>query len=192
MLGDINALWFGNDEEFTATSGGIVSLEISNSITENQTRSIITTIVVALVILVVFFWITQGQPALRVIAVAPIVLVLVWVLVWVLGTMALLDIPYNVVTALITAQSIGIGVDYTIHVIHRYKEEYAELRDPEAAAGPTLATTGSALIGSALTTALGFGVLVFSSLTPFQQFGLPTAITIVKPSSQRSWSCHPP
>ena len=174
MLEDINGLWFGGEEEFTATSGGIVSLEIVEVIQESQTEAIVTTIGAALVILTIFFWVTQGQPALGFIAVGPIVLVLIWVL----GTMALLGIPYNVVTALITALSIGIGVDYTIHVIHRYKEEFARLRDPEAAASRTLATTGAALIGSALTTALGFGVLVFSPLTPFQQFGVVTAITI--------------
>ncbi len=174
MLKDVNGLWFGAEDEFTATSGAIISLEIVDVITESQTEAIVTTIAAALVILTIFFWVTQGQPALGVIAVGPIVLVLVWVL----GTMALLGIPYNVVTALITALSIGIGVDYTIHVIHRYKEEFAHLRDPEAAASRTLATTGSALIGSALTTALGFGVLVFSPLTPFQQFGVVTAITI--------------
>ena len=78
--------------------------------------------------------------------------------------MALLDIPYTLVTSIITALSIGIGVDYTIHVIHRYREEYSRLRDPEAAAIRTLTTTGSALLGSALTTALGFGVLIFSVL----------------------------
>jgi predicted RND superfamily exporter protein len=39
-------------------------------------------------------------------------------------------------------------------------------------------TTGAALIGSALTTALGFAVLVFSPLAPMQQFGLLTAVTI--------------
>ena len=174
MLEDINGLWFGGEDEFTATSGGIISLEIVEVITEGQTEAIVTTIAAALVILTIFFWVTQGQPALGFIAVGPIVLVLIWVL----GTMALLGIPYNVVTALITALSIGIGVDYTIHVIHRYKEEFARLGDPEAAASRTLATTGSALIGSALTTALGFGVLVFSPLTPFQQFGVVTAITI--------------
>ncbi|MXW25150.1 MAG: MMPL family transporter [Dehalococcoidia bacterium] len=174
MLEDINGLWFGAEDEFTATSGAIISLEIVDVITESQTEAIVTTIAAALVILTIFFWVTQGQPALGVIAVGPIVLVLVWVL----GTMALLGIPYNVVTALITALSIGIGVDYTIHVIHRYKEEFAHLRDPEAAASRTLATTGSALIGSALTTALGFGVLIFSPLTPFQQFGVVTALTI--------------
>jgi len=174
MLEDINGLWFGGEDEFTATSQSIISLEIVDVIQESQTEAIVTTIGAALVILTIFFWVTQGQPALGFIAVGPIVLVLVWVL----GTMALLGIPYNVVTALITALSIGIGVDYTIHVIHRYKEEFAHLRDPEAAASRTLATTGSALIGSALTTALGFGVLVFSPLTPFQQFGVVTAITI--------------
>ena len=90
------------------------------------------------------------------IAVGPIVLVLIWVL----GTMALLDIPYTLITSIITALSIGIGVDYTIHVIHRYREEFTRLRNPEQAAVRTLSTTGSALLGSALTTALGFGVLV--------------------------------
>ena len=117
----------------------------------------------------------------------PIVLVLIWVL----GTMTLLGIPYNVVTALITALSIGIGVDYTIHIIHRYEREFANLRDPAAAARRTLATTGSALLGSALTTALGFGVLFFSSLAPFQQFGLVMAITIAYALMPLSSWCRP-
>ena len=167
-------LWFGRDEELTATSGEIISLEVVNTMTSSQTTSIITTVLAALIILSLFFWITEGRPALGFIAVAPIVMVLLWVL----GTMALLGIPYNVITALITALSIGIGVDYTIHIIHRYEEEFAHSRDPEAAARRTLGTTGSALLGSVLTTALGFGVLILSSLTPFQQFGLVTAITI--------------
>lgn len=108
------------------------------------------------------------------IAVAPIVLVLIWTL----GTMALLGISYNLVTALITAISIGIGVDYTIHIIHRYEEELEHLGNPERAAIQTLRTTGAALLGSALTTMLGFGALIFSSLTPFQELGIVTAIII--------------
>ncbi len=110
-----------------------------------------------------------------VIAVMPILLVLLWVL----GTMTLLGIPYNVVTALITALSIGIGVDYTIHIIHRFTEELHGGKSLIDATTTTLATTGSALIGSALTTALAFAVLIFSPLVPFQQFGVVTGITIV-------------
>ena len=174
MVAGIEGLWFGDSDELTTTSGEIVAVEVTGAMADSQTSSIISTILAALIILIIFFWITERRPALAVIAVGPIVLVLIWVL----GTMALLDIPYNVITALITALSIGIGVDYTIHIIHRYEEEFAHLGDPEAAARRTLRTTGSALLGSAATTALGFGVLVFSSLTPFQQFGLVTAITI--------------
>ena len=56
----------------------------------------------------------------------------------VLGTMVLLGIPYTLVTSIITALSIGIGVDYTIHVIHRYREEFAHVRNPERRSGPSL------------------------------------------------------
>ncbi len=130
MVDDIQGLWFGKDEEITAISDEVVGIEVVNAMTESQTASITITILAALIILCLFFWITERRPALGFIAVGPIVLVLFWVL----GTMALLGIPYNVITALITALSIGIGVDYTIHITHRYEEEFAHTRDPEAAA----------------------------------------------------------
>ena len=172
---EIEDRWFGHDDAITATSGSIVSVAVTDQITGGQTQAISTTIAVALGILAIFFWLTLRQPALGIVAVGPIVFVLICVL----GTMALLDIPYSLVTSIITALSIGIGVDYTIHVIHRYREEFTRLRSPERAAIQTLATTGSALLGSALTTAFGFGVLIFSPLLASQQFGITATITIV-------------
>jgi predicted RND superfamily exporter protein len=174
MVEDIKGLWFGNDDEIRTTSQDIITLAVAEEITERQTEAIATTVGVALGILAIFFWVTLRQPALAAIAVGPIVLVLIWVL----GTMALLGIPYTIVTSIITALSIGIGVDYTIHIIHRYREEFSRLRNPETAAIRTLATTGSALLGSALTTALGFAVLTFAPLQSFQEFGITAAITI--------------
>ena len=171
---EIEALWAGDDDAITATALSILQVTIRDHITAGQTEAIATTVAVALGILTLFFWVTLRRPVLGFVAVGPIVLVLVWVL----GTMALLDIPYSLITSIITALSIGIGVDYTIHMIHRYQEEFARARNPEKAAVRTLATTGSALLGSALTTALGFGVLVFSPLDGIQQFGVTSAITI--------------
>ena len=171
---EIEAIWPGDDDALTATSSSIVSFTVTDAITEQQTEAISTTIAVALTVLALFFWVTVRQPMLGLIAVFPIVLVLISVL----GTMALLDIPYTLITSIITALSIGIGVDYTIHVIHRYREEYAFERNPEKAAIKTLSLTGSALLGSALTTALGLGVLVFSPLAASQQFAITAAITI--------------
>ncbi len=172
---DIEELWLGDDSAVTATSASIVAVAVTDQITDGQTESISTTIAIALGILAIFFWVTLRQPALGIVAVGPIVLVLISVL----GTMALLGIPYTLVTSIITALSIGIGVDYTIHVIHRYREEFTRLRNPERAAIQTLATTGSALLGSALTTAFGFGVLIASPLLASAQFGITATITIV-------------
>ena len=171
---EIEALWFGEDDTITATSGSILAVEVTEQITSRQTEAITTTVAIALGVLAIFFWATVRRPTLAVIAVGPIVLVLIWVL----GTMALLGIPYSLLTSIITALSIGIGVDYTIHVIHRFREEFSHSRNPEKAAIRTLATTGSALLGSALTTAFGFGVLVFSPVEGIQQFGTTAAITI--------------
>ena len=174
LQSEIEALWSGDDSAITATSTSILSVTVTDQITSRQTEAISSTVAAALGILVLFFWITLRRPTLGIIAVGPIVLVLIWIL----GTMALLDIPYGLITSIITALSIGIGVDYTIHVIHRYREEFSRVRNPEHAAIRTLATTGSALLGSALTTALGFGVLIFSPLAGTQQFGITAAISI--------------
>ena len=170
----IEELWSGDDEAITVIGGSVLAAAIAEQVVEGQTESIATTVAIALGVLALFYWVTVRRPTLAVIAVGPIVLVLVWVL----GTMALLDIPYSLITSTITALSIGIGVDYTIHMIHRYREEFGRVRNPEKAAIRTLSITGSALMGSALTTALGFAVLAFAPLEGSRQFGITAAITI--------------
>ena len=192
---EIEDVWFGEDEAVTVTSGSVISVTITEEMTSRQTESIVFTIAAALGILFVFFWATLRQPLLALIAVGPIALVLLWIL----GTLALLGIPYTIVTATITALSIGIGVDYTIHVIHRYREEYHLHRIPEEAAVRTLKTTGSALLGSALTTGVGVGVLMISPVPALQQFGVTVVITIayslilsvvLVPSAMMIWGAY--
>ena len=192
---EIEGLWFGEDDAATVASGSVISVTVTEEMTSRQTEAIAFTIAAALGILFVFFWATLRQPTLAFIAVGPIVLVLLWIL----GTLALLGIPYTIVTATITALSIGIGVDYTIHIIHRYREEYSRLRNPEKASTRTLKTTGSALLGSALTTGVGVGVLIFSSVPALQQFGITVVITIayslilsvlLVPSAMTIWGAY--
>lgn len=176
LIGDIEGLWLGPDEEVASLSGQIIGLEVSDSLTDSQGTSIVLTILAAVFVLLVFFWITEFRPMLAVLSVLPIGLVLIWVL----GTMALLGYSYNVITAMITALSIGIGVDYTIHVTHRFVEEREHgSHSLSDALSKVMTTTGGALIGSALTTALGFLVLVFAPVPPMGQFGVLTAITVV-------------
>ena len=174
LFEQVDQLWFGDPAEITPIATEIISLEVTDSLADSQAVSIALTIVAAILVLVLFFWITEFRPMLAVLSVFPILLVLIWVL----GTMVLLGYSYNVVTALITALSIGIGVDYTIHVTHRFLEEHERTGSLTEAVAITMRTTGGALIGSAITTALGFAVLVFSPIPPMGQFGLLTAITV--------------
>ena len=192
---ELEETWFGDDEDVRVASASVISVTVTEEMTSRQTEAITYTIAAAIGILLVFFWATLRQPLLALIAVGPVVLVLIWIL----GTLALLGIPYTIVTATITALSIGIGVDYTIHIIHRYREEYSLLRDPEAAAIRTLKTTGSALLGSALTTGVGVGVLIFSAVPALQQFGITVVITIayslilsvlLVPSAMTIWGAY--
>ena len=171
---EVEGIWFGDDDAITVTSESVTSVTLTEEMTSSQTQAIMTAVGAALAILFVFYWITLRQPVLAFIAIGPIVLVLFWII----GTMALLEIPYTLVTATITALSVGIGVDYTIHIIHRYREEFARIRDPEISAVYTLRTTGSALLGSALTTGLGIGMLIFSPVPALQQFGITAVIAI--------------
>jgi predicted RND superfamily exporter protein len=81
-------------------------------------------------------------------------------------------------TAVITSFTVGIGVDYAIHVAERYASELERLGDPGEALRVAVLGTGGALLGSAVTDIAGVGVLVFAILVPLQQFGVITALTI--------------
>ena len=175
LIADLEALWGGDASEITVTGGDSLIALVTEELTESQVVSVGLTTLAALVILVLYFGLTQFRPALGLITIAPIAVVLVWVL----GAMWLLGISYNMVTALITALTIGIGVDYTIHLTHRFLEEERGARRIRDAMRRAMTTTGGALVASALTTALGLLTLLFAPLTPMRQLGLLTAVTIL-------------
>ena len=101
------------------------------------------------------------------------------VLVWILGTMVTIGYTLNVMTILIGALTVGLGVTYAIHISHRFIEEMEHHHSLEKAVNNTVKNTGSALFGAAMTTVLGFGVLFFAILPPMKQFGTMTALTIL-------------
>ena len=69
LQADIEEIWQGDDGAITATSDGITSVAVTDEITGRQTESIVITIVVAFVMLMVFYWTTLRQPALAIVAV---------------------------------------------------------------------------------------------------------------------------
>ncbi len=161
--------------EVVPTSQEIIQAGIGTDIEESQITSLLIALGAAMALLVVHFSIAERRPIVGVITVLPVGLVLALTF----GTMALTGIPLNPVTATLAALSIGIGVPFTIHVTSRFLEERRVLYDGSTALRRTVSQTGGALAGSALTTAIGFGVLVTSTLVPFEQLGYVIVYAIV-------------
>ena len=160
--------------EQQATSDQLVIEEIMDQLRDSQVRGLAITLIASMLILALVFWIRDRAPMLGVLAIASVGVTAVLVL----GLMAAIGIPFNVMTAMVSSLAIGIGVPFGIHVVNRFLEDRATRPDVDTAMYHTLAHTGGALVGSALTTVAGFGVLVLSSVPPMKQFGLVTAITI--------------
>ena len=85
----------------------------------------------------------------------------------------------NLVTATIAAVSVGIGIDFAIHFIVRYREELARHGGRETAVRVASEGTGLALLASAISSAMGFGILAFAPMPLFAAYGLLTAVMIV-------------
>ncbi len=174
LVADIDPL-LETGVEATPTSQNIIGGVIVNSLSSSQVTSLVITLIAATLVLVINFWIENRRPFLGVITMAPVALVVLWTF----GLMFLSGIPFGPVTATLTGLAVGIGVPYTIHMARRFEEDRARFDSIGEAIRSTTRHTGGALAGSAFTTAAGFGILITSTLTPFQQMGQVTAYAIL-------------
>ena len=110
-----------------------------------------------------------------IVTVIPIALVVSWLYAF----MYLAGFHLNFVTATIAAVSIGVGIDYSIHVTQRFRQELARQASTEDALRATAAGTGVALIGSAASSVIGFAVMGFAPMPLFSAYGIITAAMIL-------------
>jgi predicted RND superfamily exporter protein len=171
-----DAAALADETRFDATATGqvIVFAAISNVIFQSAIQGLVLALVLTAVFLVAAYGVLNGRPWLGVVNVFPI-LIAVAVL---LGTMRLLGLPLNALTATILSVSIGIGIAYSVHVTARFVDEFEAGADTLAALRTTLSGTGGALAGSMLTTSLGTGALAFAITPVLGNFGLLMAISV--------------
>jgi uncharacterized protein len=108
-------------------------------------------------------------------AVVPILMTVSWLYAFMERT----GFAINIVTATIAAVSIGIGIDFAIHYIARFREELDRHGDRMVAVRIAGEGTGTALAASALSSAVGFTILAFAPMPLFAAYGLLTATMIV-------------
>ena len=129
-------------------------------------------VAVAACLILLAFW--MRSVTLAVVTIIPIGLVVSWLYAF----MYVAGYSLNFVTATIAAVSIGVGIDYSIHMTQRFREELGRGQGAEEALRAAASGTGVALAGSAGSSVIGFAVMAFAPMPLFSAYGVITAAMI--------------
>ncbi len=133
----------------------IISAELRKIVWDDALRAA----VLGMIVVFILMWLDLGGPLRALLGLLPLVVGMVWML----GAMGLLGLRLNFFNIFVLTMIIGIGVDYGIHLLHRWYESGG---DHEA-----LAETAKAIAVAALTTMVGFGSLVLSHYPGLRSVG---------------------
>ncbi len=114
------------------------------------------------------------RPVDAVIAVTSLLVALLWTF----GAMGLAGVRISFLTVFLAPLVIGVGIDYAIHILHRYGEARDAGAPPDVAFRRALGRTGGAVRLTALTTAVGLLVLWFVPAPLFAEVGVVSALGI--------------
>jgi predicted RND superfamily exporter protein len=151
------------DPSQTFTGLTLVNRELARSFLPQFVKGLAigTLIVVALVVAAFRNW------RLSVFALLPTAIGLVWAA----GALAMAGVELDLFAVFAVVTFVGIGVDYGIHLVHRFQERGdAERATSELA--PVI------LVAAAITMA-GYGTLVWSSYPPLRSIGIVSAVSVV-------------
>ncbi|RJP27077.1 MAG: hypothetical protein C4536_14375 [Actinobacteria bacterium] len=153
--------------------GGITPLtvEMLGNLVPTQIRTAILALILSgLVLILIFRSFIYGLATLSVL-VAGIVVEL--------GFLALMGWTLDMMTVLIASMIIGMGIDYGIHITHRFLEEYrpGEVGVAEAL-NIAVVRVGKPLLASMVSTAGAFLIVAFSKMQPIRRFGIITALSL--------------
>ncbi|MFN7943581.1 MAG: MMPL family transporter [Thermoanaerobaculia bacterium] len=107
---------------------------------------------IGLCLVILLLWIDFRSLASSLLALVPLLVGILWML----AALVLFDFHLNFMNIFVITMILGVGVDYGIHVIHRYLEERG---NPESDLFGAVEETARGVLLAALTTVVGFGSL---------------------------------
>jgi predicted RND superfamily exporter protein len=161
----------GKDPLLVCIAGpGLSKIQISDMVIDGQ----ITSLLIALIIIFILVTLIFKSGTAGATGSIPLLLSILFLF----GIMGFLGVPLDIVTALLSSIMIGVGVDYTIHFLWRYKLEYALSRNSRHAISETLRSAGRGIVFNAFSVIVGFAVLMFSEFAPLRFFGVLVVVSI--------------
>lgn len=145
---------------------GLAALSIDETITSRQ-DTMVATLIAAVGVFVMFlvFFRQVLRPFLAVVS-------LLVAIAWTLGFTTVGIGRLTVLSVAFTAILIGLGIDFGIHVLLRYEEEWRGDRSTEANLARTLERVGPGVAAGALTTALAFYAVVLTDFRGLAEIGV--------------------
>ena len=141
-------------------------------------RSLIHSQIGSLLIAILFVIIIVGlilkSPLSGIYAAIPIIAAIIILF----GFMGFTGIPLNIATVLVASIAVGIGIDYSIHVISHFKHSIKTGADITTALSETIEISGRAIIINVFSVSAGFLVLLFSKMVPLEYFGLLISLSM--------------
>jgi len=150
-------------------------LVLYNNMLQSLFRSQIETLGVVMLGIALMLVVLFRSVSLAVIGIIPNILAAAIIL----GLMGLLKIPLDMMTITISAITLGIAVDNSIHYIYRFREEFARTGNYLETLFYCHANIGRAVFYTAITIIVGFSIMVLSNFIPTIYFGLLTALAML-------------
>lgn len=95
------------------------------------------------------------------------------------GVMGIAGISLNIATVLVASVALGIGIDYSIHIISHFNHSYKKTENFQTSIQESMIISGKAIIINVIAVSVGFLVLVFSDMVPLQYFGVLIALSML-------------
>jgi hypothetical protein len=156
--------------EIQVTGMPFIDVTMDRSLINSQIGSVL--IAVLFVILIV--GLILRSPISGIYAAIPIVAAIIILF----GFMGFTGIPLNIATVLVASITVGIGIDYSIHVISHFKSAVRKGETISAALTETIEISGKAIIINVFSVSAGFLVLLFSEMVPLEYFGLLISLSM--------------
>jgi len=147
-----------------------VYVKLNSSLINSQYNSLL----IAIVMVVLIVGLILRSASKGIFAAIPVVATIIVLF----GFMGITGIPLDIATVLVASIALGIGIDYSIHVITGFNKHLIDNGDTEKAIEETILHSGKAIIINVISVSAGFLVLLFSQIVPLQNFGLLVAISM--------------
>jgi len=156
------------------TGTGKLSSSVNDLVIRSQTSSILSSLIIVFAIIALSFRsVTAGFFG---------IVTLLFSLLINFGVMGFLGIKLDMGSSMVASVAIGIGIDYSIHFLSRFRLEARRHSDEGLITRNTLLSAGKAILYNAFAVAAGFAVLVKSNFIPIENLGLLIALTMVTSS----------